>query len=519
MTNTIYHIYNALNGELLYTFTEYGYWGIMNHIINLEIGNTENLSAYLGQDILIRKYKAANKYYQIIDKYTGDILYNSDDKRLNSYHYQKNKAFKKKCIGHLDIVRTNVSCEPDHNMLFDKIVKGISVNDFFELIPWYLRYDMYYIDLLIIHSNHNLELLYEYIDPSSTQLYNITFLYNIYKYNNNKIHDFPPLTKLMGEPYCIKPIKSLLCKISKLLNDTRLDKDYSNFLFCLKKKIDNYYIKYNLLLNRTNEFIDKYHSGSDLEWEKYLSDEEKDDADLMFILCIYNCDICVPILSPNLRDNSEFLSKLVKEKLYEDVFLHCSERLHHDKLFIKIIIDEEPNSLLNAPKFLLADKSLVLYAIQQGGHQKIFRLLSDDDEESIIQAIKYNNRLYEFAPAYIRNNKDLLIIVLNTSADLLKFANESFQIDKSIVKIAVEIDGKVLKYAHASLQKDPEIVTSAVSQNGYALHYADESLQDNFAIVKIAVENNWRALSAASISLQHNDDIIRIAKCTQLNKK
>ena len=145
MTITTYYIYKGLNGELLYTVTKHNYYGsIMNRILDLEIGNTQRLSAYPSRNILISVYKAANKYYQIIDKYTGDVLYNSDDETLDSYHFQRNKWFNEKCTSHFDIVRTNVSCAPDHNMLSNEIIKGISVNDFFELIPWYLRYNMHY---------------------------------------------------------------------------------------------------------------------------------------------------------------------------------------------------------------------------------------------------------------------------------------------------------------------------------------------------------------------------------------
>ncbi len=98
--------------------------------------------------------------------------------------------------------------------------KDISLEDVFNQIPWILRFNKKLL-IKLIKLKCDLSILYDYIDTDSELLYDLTFLYNIYKYHNK-------ITYFIGDLYYT---------IINLLDSNVLNKEFNQFLVYLKNQI------------------------------------------------------------------------------------------------------------------------------------------------------------------------------------------------------------------------------------------------------------------------------------------
>jgi hypothetical protein len=129
----------------------------------------------------------------------------------------------------------------------------------------------------------------------------------------------------------------------------------------------------------------------------------------------------------------------------------------------------------------------------------------------IIYLIKQNLLIFKYVNSDIKNNFEIVKLVVQIYGLFLEYASEEFQNNFEIVKLAVQNDGYALKYASNELKNNFEIVKIVVQKYAGALRYASDELKNNFEIVKIAVQNNGYALRYASDELKNNIDIVKLA--------
>lgn len=120
------------------------------------------------------------------------------------------------------------------------------INNIYENIPWNIRYSHDFIRLLIANFKGDLSFLYDYIEDDSEFLYDLTFLYNVYTFNN-EVRNFH---------YNEMKLSDLYNNINViLLWATTNCSNYNNFLLYIKNKLIvdfndvNIYVKYQI-----NEF-------------------------------------------------------------------------------------------------------------------------------------------------------------------------------------------------------------------------------------------------------------------------
>ena len=113
---------------------------------------------------------------------------------------------------------------------FNELQEGTSLEDFFEQIPWFLRFNKKVLQKAF-KLKYDLSLLYYYVDEESEDLYDLTFLYNIYRYHNEI--KLPQRSDNIDRIIC-----ELYYSVMNLLDyDKILNKEYAKFLIYLKNII------------------------------------------------------------------------------------------------------------------------------------------------------------------------------------------------------------------------------------------------------------------------------------------
>jgi hypothetical protein len=205
-------------------------------------------------------------------------------------------------------------------------------------------------------------------------------------------------------------------------------------------------------------------STNDLELE-FLSDEMKDDKDVVFAAVNVNCYAAV-YASPRLWRNKEFV-------------LYVLDRYETDDY-------EAPCILSMVSKELLNDRDIII-AAAEGLHRNVCEY-----------SLKY-------ASESLKNNKEVVLIIVDYFGCSLKYASESLRNDKEVVLAAITQSGAALKYASINLQNDRNIVFIAVNQEGYSLEYVSESLKDDQEIVLVAIKRRIDAFQYSSENLRNDE--------------
>ena len=106
----------------------------------------------------------------------------------------------------------------------------------------------------------------------------------------------------------------------------------------------------------------------------------------------------------------------------------------------------------------------------------------------------YNLR---FASIKLRDNKDLVMKIVQKQGKVIEFASERLKNDFEISMLAVKNDGLALAFLSKEMQNNFEVVKEAVNQNGLALLFASQRLKEKEEIVLSAILNNSASLSYA----------------------
>ena len=216
-----------------------------------------------------------------------------------------------------------------------------------------------------------------------------------------------------------------------------------------------------------------------------------------------------------LRQNS-YVAKWIPESLKEDEEIKelMNQSINYKDFFgiygrFKTYRSEEQISSL-FPRELLDDKEFIIEAIKHD--LWIIEFASPrlrDDEEVILTAVSKYGHYFRFASDRLRNdisfvsslldkgvadaygyatdeikeNRDLALKVVNISGGFLDYVPYPLNADREIVLAAVENTGSALQYASDSLRHDKEIILKAIKQDSYEYNHVPDSLKNDFDIV------------------------------------
>jgi hypothetical protein len=308
------------------------------------------------------------------------------------------------------------------------------------------------------------------------------------------------------------------------------------------------------ILDRLNRRIDRLPGYIEEEFNKKINDIDFCYEAVLQKPSTYN------YLPDSIKKNKLFITKLLEN-------INQVEKNYYGS------IDDLINSILSTHAY---NKEILLKVLDLANHDnflsaRIFKklpieLLSDND--FMIEAIKRNGLILEFASNQLLNNPELVLEAVEninkTKGEFhvdspLKFASDSIKNTYNIVLEAVKRDGTVIKYASKELQlnqdilleavkngsglydflrlpktlqtrenllitiragfglinllpiefnRDVEIISEIVKKNGQELRSLLPEFQNNFDIVLAAVKNKGISLKYASVDLKNNYSIV-----------
>lgn len=523
--------YSAVSGNVLYELPD----------------DTYKTYKTIVQHIFDREYsKNIHTHFQIMVKYTSELIFDRDNMYTNLYEEALNKDFLKMGL-EFDIVMWSSNTKINNKTFSDQINADISVDDFFKIIPWYLRYSINFIDSFIQNSTQNLNLLYSCIDPYNKILYNLTFLYNIYKHNN-KINDFPDLNNthfnFSNEKKHCEIISELVYTIINLLqNSDDLDLHYKEFLICLKDKIYNHYgeidLKIIYKIININKYIDTAHKKyllfedlninklecmkarnflpnitSDITIQTHLYQELIQDLDINklslknILHILFHNNSFYELVPEHFKYNKDVLTMIfdnIKEELYFIDIARCGYYLEVKRL--KINENNLKKEFLKAYNYYPTSNKNIL--IKDFLYEIIFSLINADklSLEEIVFILKKNGIFYKKIPYALKKNKELIKIALHSNGRVIKDVDKKF-LDKESIIIAVSNYGLALlnivdtKYIH-----DIDIINFAIRNNGDCIKVVPPNLI-NKELVFQALASNPRCFIKLPIEWQNDEDVI-----------
>jgi hypothetical protein len=179
-------------------------------------------------------------------------------------------------------------------------------------------------------------------------------------------------------------------------------------------------------------------------------------------------------------------------------------------------INNDRNSFKYASKEAQDNKELVLAIINGYYYPELLQYLSNrlrNDKELVLLLVAKNASQLEFASDGLKNDKDIFYTAANENGYYaLKFGAEHFRTDKMLVLKAVNTyHAHAFEFASEDLKDDIEVAMKAVSINGHNLKHASDRLKNNFEVVSTAINHTGVAYKYASRELQKNQDLVFLA--------
>ena len=241
------------------------------------------------------------------------------------------------------------------------------------------------------------------------------------------------------------------------------------------------------------------------------SDALRDDFELV-LLAVKNNGMALDYASERLRGNPEIVTAALQSR--GSALRYASESIRSDPHFARLAVfhQESGTGIGNyLPGSFYGDKALMMIAVQR--NYTSFRYVSDalrDDDELVSMVLNYHGEQLEFASARLRDDRDMVCLAAASVGKALKYASERLRADRDVIELALRNDGMALRWAQ-QLEACAQIVAIAVQQNGLALQFVPDSLRSDKSLVTSALHNNGEALRFVDLSLWDDPDIIAAA--------
>lgn len=142
-------------------------------------------------------------------------------------------------------------------------------------------------------------------------------------------------------------------------------------------------------------------------------------------------------------------------------------------------------------------------------------------KEQALLAVRLDAKAYDTLPQELKEDKDIVLAVLDKRPSILKSVWELFKDDFDVAKKGLEVDAGLFCYVFASeaLQNNKELVKVAFKNYPHTdlLRRLPESLRADKEIVMLAVKSgDMDGLQEASEELQDDEEVVELAlKCCE----
>lgn len=111
----------------------------------------------------------------------------------------------------------------------------------------------------------------------------------------------------------------------------------------------------------------------------------------------------------------------------------------------------------------------------------------------------------------VRDNKELILMLMPGSNDILRFCSARLCNDKDVVYKAVEEDGANLEFASDRLKNSKKLVSMAIQKHGYPISDASEKLKADRSIGLLVANYYPRGIQYLSEELKNDKDLVLAA--------
>ena len=245
---------------------------------------------------------------------------------------------------------------------------------------------------------------------------------------------------------------------------------------------------------------------------RFARDTLNDDFDLVLI-AVKNDGKALEYASKRLQSNPDIVTAALQSN--GNALVYASESIRTNPDFARLAVsnqelDVDIKSYL--PHSFYGDKALMVMALKRNYNS--FRSVSKglrDDTDLVSMVLEYHGEQLEYASVRLRGDRDMVCLAVASKGKALEHASSALQADPDVVALALHNDGMALQYVCKRLRTREKIVTIAVQQNGLALQFAPHNLRSQKKLVIFALHNNGEAVRFVAPVLWHDPDVIAAA--------
>lgn len=282
-----------------------------------------------------------------------------------------------------------------------------------------------------------------------------------------------------------------------------------------------------------------------------INSKFQDDKEFIEKAVYYNYEV-LSYVDKKYRNSKSLIRKLVKSS-DGDAFKYASDELKRDATFVKLLLntprrgancyrekisDRTPIAKkivsFMSPE-LLKDKDVVLdivpYFVPDGIDASLL-----EDEDFMVKATGFNDRMIDLIPAKFRGNKDFFLKISKSFPGKIFFSNEyvkellkdrdfafglvetnpenlwdmpkKYYDDEDIVLEAMKTDLTAVRDASSRLKNDKEFMLAAIREEADAFQYASAKLRNDKEVVLAAIDKDTELARCIGKKLADDDYFI-----------
>ena len=226
------------------------------------------------------------------------------------------------------------------------------------------------------------------------------------------------------------------------------------------------------------------------------------------------------IIKGYVPDNFVKDKELMKEALikFKGSFKYGAENIRGDKELFELSIsgsDRYYDNLKFVTDEIGNDKDYIISLVKENSvFLEYANNIMKDDEDVVMAALKSKNRYnntFDFASPRLKNDKNFILMIIDTWAPSCEFMDDTLKNDKEFVlKIIKTKYPDIIRFT-PNLLKDQDIVAEALKRNGALIQFVNPIFKDNEEIVKLAINTFAPAFFESSPRLQENKELFKFS--------
>lgn len=265
----------------------------------------------------------------------------------------------------------------------------------------------------------------------------------------------------------------------------------------------------------TNQFLIKngkivfYASNGSGQYPFYLDDKvpqlnsETDKRTADKILNLLGMDISLK----KTTKNDEVQMSIKKVTLNPNFYSKLKGDLKNNKNIALAAVTGDGMALSIVNKIFRADAEVVLASIKAGGSFAFADISLKSDVEFVKKIIAINVSAIKYISDELKNNKEIAIASVGSSASTIKYLNKKFWSDHDVLKVLLttglinDSNPTILEFIPQKYRDNKELVLELLKKNGYELKFVSDRLKEDYECLLAACLNTHFSLRYCPLKL------------------